>query len=37
VPITPFAAGVLAFLVVLLWESDSIEGSAEEHRKLEER
>ena len=36
VPITPFAAGVLAFLVVLLWESDSIEGSAEEHRKLDE-
>jgi hypothetical protein len=34
--ITPLAAGVIAFLVVLLWESDSIEGSAEEHRKLEE-
>jgi hypothetical protein len=34
--ITPFAAGVLAFLVVLLWESDSIEGSAEEQRKLDE-
>ena len=36
VPITPFAAGVLAFLVVLLWESDSIESGAEERRKLDE-
>jgi hypothetical protein len=36
VPITPIAAGVLAFLVVLLWPSDTIASGAEERRKLDD-
>jgi hypothetical protein len=36
VPITPLAAGVLAFLVVLLWPNDSIESGSEERRKLDD-
>lgn len=35
VPVPPIAVGVLAFLLVLLWESDSIESGADERRKLE--
>lgn len=36
VPVAPISAGVLTFLIVLLWPNDSIESSAEEHRKLDE-
>jgi len=35
-PVPPIATGILAFLVVLLWPSDSIESGTEERRKLEE-
>lgn len=36
VPVAPIAAGVLVFLIVLLWPNDSIESGAEERRKLDE-
>jgi hypothetical protein len=36
VPVAPVAAGVLAFLIVLLWPNDSIESGTEERRKLDE-
>jgi hypothetical protein len=36
VPVPPIALGVFAFLIVLLWPSDSIESGADERRKLDE-